>query len=155
MPTTLEDSQFLTWELQQAGLGDVLTGVTVGAAPPGTVTLSFAGATPAQQDQAAAVVAAHAWTQAAFDAWVVQQAKALVSGDPAAPYRVDRAVVLVSMDEVNALRGWLTSFKAAVAASATLADLKTRVAALPALPDRTAAQAKAAVVARLDTADAG
>jgi hypothetical protein len=62
----------------------------------------------------------------------------------------DRAIVLVAIDEINLLRQWITSFKAAVALAASLADLKTRVAALDNLPDRTAAQAKNAVVAKID-----
>jgi hypothetical protein len=68
--------------------------------------------------------------------------------------RRDRAIALVTLDEVNALRQWITDFKTAVANAATLAALKTAVAALPNVPQRTATQAKNAVVARLDTSDA-
>lgn len=56
-----------------------------------------------------------------------------------------RAILLVLLDENNVTRGWIADFKTAVAASTSLADLKTRVAALPAMPDRTAAQFKTAV----------
>ena len=56
-----------------------------------------------------------------------------------------KAVVLVLVDEINLLRGWIAGFKAAVAASTSLADLKTRVAATAAMPDRTGAQAKTAI----------
>ena len=56
-----------------------------------------------------------------------------------------KAVVLVLVDEINLLRGWITGFKAAVAASTSLADLKTRVAATAAMPDRTREQAKTAI----------
>lgn len=62
----------------------------------------------------------------------------------------DRALALVTVDEINLLRQWLTAFKAAVAASTSLANLQTRVAALANLPDRTAAQAKAAVGEKID-----
>lgn len=63
--------------------------------------------------------------------------------------QIERAEVLVLIDEVNSLRAWIESFKAAVAAASTLADLKTRVAALSAMPARTAAQARTAVVNKL------
>lgn len=65
-----------------------------------------------------------------------------------------RSVLLVAVDEINNLRQWLTSFKAAVAAATTLADLKTRVAALPNTPDRTPAQAKAAILNKMGSGDA-
>jgi hypothetical protein len=55
------------------------------------------------------------------------------------------------MDEVNNLRGWIVSFKAATAASSSLADLKTRVAALPNMPDRTTNQLVTALSTTLDS----
>lgn len=64
-------------------------------------------------------------------------------------YMLVRAVVLSSLSEINLLRDWLTQFREAVAAAASLADLKSRVAALPAMPQRTAAQAKSSVVSNL------
>lgn len=63
--------------------------------------------------------------------------------------RVQRAVCMLLVDELNALRGWLMIFKAEVAAATTLADLKTRVAGLPSLPDRTKNQAVAAIKAAI------
>ncbi len=57
-----------------------------------------------------------------------------------------RAEALVLIDEINALREWITTFKAATAAATSLANLQTRVAALASMPDRTAAQAKTAIV---------
>lgn len=62
-----------------------------------------------------------------------------------------RAVLLTMFDENNNTRQWIQSFKAAVAASTSLADLKTRVAALPAMPDRTVQQAKTAVSNKIDS----
>jgi hypothetical protein len=56
-----------------------------------------------------------------------------------------KALALVLLDEGNLTRRRLASFKVQVAAATTLADLKTRVAALPAMPDRTVEQLKAAV----------
>src|SRR4051812_8619658 len=68
--------------------------------------------------------------------------------------RRDRAIALVTMDEVNALRDWVTQLKAAVAGASTYAAMKTAVAALPNMPQRTVVQAKNAVLARIDTAEA-
>jgi hypothetical protein len=55
-----------------------------------------------------------------------------------------RALAKIMIDEINVLSQWLASFKVEVAAATNLADLKTRVAGLPATPDRTLAQAKTA-----------
>lgn len=56
-----------------------------------------------------------------------------------------KAIASVVIDELNVIRQWVMSFKTEVAAATNLADLKTRVAALPNLNDRTAAQARTAV----------
>ena len=56
-------------------------------------------------------------------------------------------------DEFNIVRGWLTDFKVEVAAAANLGDLKTRIAALPDLPDRTLAQLKTAITNRINKDD--
>lgn len=66
----------------------------------------------------------------------------------------DRGIVLVAVDEINLLRQWLTTFKAEVAAATSLADLKTRVAGLPNLPDRTPVQAKNAVTSKINAGGA-
>jgi hypothetical protein len=63
----------------------------------------------------------------------------------------DRAIVLTLVDEINLLRQWITSFKAAVAASSSLANLQTRVAALASVPDRTPVQAKTAITNKIDS----
>jgi hypothetical protein len=62
-----------------------------------------------------------------------------------------RTVAALLVDEVNILRQWLASFKVEVAAATTLADLKTRVAGLPATPDRTLTQAKTAYETKVDS----
>lgn len=62
------------------------------------------------------------------------------------------ALALLSLDEINSLRQWIAGFRSAVAA-ASLADLKTRVAALPNTPDRTRRQLLDAVRAKLVDAD--
>lgn len=56
-------------------------------------------------------------------------------------------------DEMNILRGWITQFRTDVAAANNLTDLKASVAAQPALPDRTLAQLKTAITARIDKDD--
>jgi len=60
-----------------------------------------------------------------------------------------RAVASVLVDEINALRDWLTAFKVAMAAATSLANLQTRVAALANTPDRTLAQARTAIKAAI------
>ncbi len=55
-----------------------------------------------------------------------------------------RAIVSILLDELNTLRAWTVSFKAEVAAATTLADLKSRVATLSTLNNRTLTQAKTA-----------
>ncbi len=64
--------------------------------------------------------------------------------------KVARAVIAVAIDEINILREWVAAFKVEVAAAASLADLKTRVATLPATPDRTLAQAKTAITNKIN-----
>jgi len=55
--------------------------------------------------------------------------------------KLQRAEAGIAIDEINAIREWNMSLKAAVAAATNLANLQTRVAALPDMPDRTLAQA--------------
>jgi hypothetical protein len=64
---------------------------------------------------------------------------------------VTKAIVLALIDELNLLREWIVAFKAQTAAATSLANLQTRVAALPDLPDRTVPQAIAAVRAKAGT----
>ncbi len=56
-----------------------------------------------------------------------------------------RAFVKLVVDENNLLREWITDFKAAVASAGSLGALKTGVASLPNVPQRTYQQAKAAI----------
>lgn len=55
----------------------------------------------------------------------------------------------VILSEINTLRQWIVAFKVQVAATTNLANLQTRVAALPDMPDRTLAQAKTAIINEL------
>lgn len=77
-------------------------------------------------------------------------AKAMLVGFSDQPLYA-RALADIIKDEINILRGWLASFKTEVAAATTLADLKTRVAGLPATGDRTLAQLKTAIQNRIDS----
>lgn len=106
-------------------------------------------ATQQQQTDAAAVITAH---DAAASALTVLrgEAKSILTTAGGAG-KLQRAVAAVLVDEINSLRQWLASFKAEVAAATSLADLKTRVAGLPNMPDRTLAQAKTAIENKLDS----
>jgi len=57
----------------------------------------------------------------------------------------EKAIILTLIDELNLLRDWIVAFKVQTAAATSLANLQTRVAALPDMPDRTVPQAIAAV----------
>src|SRR3989344_1034291 len=61
-----------------------------------------------------------------------------------------RALVLLLLDELNTLRAWTVSFKGEVAGATSLADLKTRVATLSTLSDRTIAQVKTAFTNKIN-----
>lgn len=56
-----------------------------------------------------------------------------------------KAIAAVVIDELNTLRQWIAAFKVEVAAATNLANLQSRVASLPNMPDRTAAQARTAI----------
>lgn len=64
-----------------------------------------------------------------------------------------RSLALLTMDELNILRLWITDFKAAVAASSSLVDLKTRVAALSNTGQRTKTQLYNALKNRVTSVD--
>ena len=74
--------------------------------------------------------------------------------DPSPNAKNIRGVLLLAMNEINLLRQWIEAFKAATAAASSLANLQTRVAALSAMPDRTAAQLKTAVQAIINAGTA-
>lgn len=62
-----------------------------------------------------------------------------------------RAIADIIKDEINLLRQWTASFKGEVASASNLADLKTRVATLPNLSDRTLSQLKTEIQNRIDS----
>lgn len=124
---------------------------------PGVVVTYAAGATQAQRDAGAALIAGFDWSAAAQAAWEQAGRRTDAAGLLAALSGnsiLTRAVVGVLVDELNSLRDWITAFKAAVAAATSLANLQTRVAALANMPDRTLSQARDAVAAKINAGDA-
>ncbi len=119
----------------------------------GVVSITYGpSVTQTQKNQAAALIAA--WVSPSEAQENKDLARLLLDSTPEPMARLARAVSLVTLDEINLLRQWITSFKAAVAAASSLADLKTRVAALSNTPDRTPAQLRNAVRNRIETSDA-
>ncbi len=76
-------------------------------------------------------------------------AKAIIDND-VPDGRVERAVIALLVQELNLLREWIESFKSAVAASVSLANLQTRVAALATMSDRTGPQVTNAIKSAID-----
>jgi hypothetical protein len=142
----------------------VSAGVPVDRCPaavgPGTVRgdLTFVGnPTQAQLDACDAVIAAFDWSDAAHAVWLNARSRDAAKSQfdlTDAQGKVLRALVKVLIDEVNLLRQWVAAFKVETAAASTLANLKTRVATLPATPDRTLQQAKTAIAAAIDAGEA-
>jgi hypothetical protein len=63
---------------------------------------------------------------------------------------ITKGLALTILDELNRITNRIRDFDAAVQAATSLADLKTRVAGLLPIPDRTAAQLKAAVKTKVE-----
>lgn len=78
----------------------------------------------------------------------------LFMNDPQATAKVERAVILTIIDELNNIRQWLTALKAANNTATTYATLKTGISGLSNMPDRTSAQAKTAVQNKITAGDA-
>lgn len=64
-----------------------------------------------------------------------------------------RAIAELLVRENNLLRQWIMGFKAEVAAASNLNGLKTGVASLPNMPDRTLSQAKTAYINLINAGD--
>ncbi len=151
MPTSIQLTDRLYSELQNVALNvDGISGV-VSPYNPATVSVQPSSL----QASAQATINAFDGSQAAQDAWnaIPQDRKDAVLlinlANPQA--RAYRAIAALAIDEINTLREWIVSFQAAVAAASSLANLQTRVAALPNLPDRTLAQAKSAFIAKVNS----
>ena len=89
---------------------------------------------------------------AQFKAAIQAEAKKVID-ELRADGLVQRAAMKLTMDELNIMRALWMSFKAEVAAASTLANLKTRVAALPDTPDRTITQLKTAIKNEIDSSE--
>ncbi len=151
MPTPTELTTRLTVDLLNQGIDVTISGM-VSPYNPVTVVVSPSNL----QDAAQPFINVFNGSQAAQDAWAARvtdyQNRTLVymfSPDPDS--RAYRATAALAIDEINILREWIVSFQAAVAASTSLANLQTRVAALPNLPDRTLTQAKNAFIAKVNS----
>lgn len=126
-------------------LGFTGTRVTVGITPT-LVIVSHPSLTSANDAAVNSAIAAYVF-DALYDSRTPAKnsiAAASASNAPALNL-VLRATASVLVDEINALRQWNTGMAACVAGAATLAALKTCVATLPALPDRTLSQAATAI----------
>lgn len=110
-------------------------------------------ATPEQIAAAQSVFNAFTQSDVAYEQWLVtrlrEQAQFALSNAKSDAFAVDRALALIVLQEVNTLRTWLRDFKAATAAATNLANLQTRVAALPNTPDYTPAQLMNAIKGKL------
>lgn len=115
-----------------------------------------AGANAAQIAAGNVVITTFDWSVSAYNTWrlakVKQQAEAALDNATDRLEQISRAIALTVLHDVDTpLREWITQFKAATAAATNLTDLKTRVAALPNMPNRTVPQLIAAVKSRLQT----
>ncbi len=152
MPTPTELTNRLINDLQNQSIYiDSISGM-VSPYNPATVQVSPANL----QTTAQPFINLFDGSQSAQDAWsqrvVAYRARVLdYMASPDADARAYRAVAAIMVDEINLLREWIVAFKAATAAATSLANLQTRVAALPDLPDRTLAQARSAFIARVNS----
>lgn len=78
-------------------------------------------------------------------------AKANMAGGVDPNSRLSRAIASVILDQFNTVRAWDMSLKAAVAAATNLANLQTRIAALPNLPQLTLSDVQTAISNKIDT----
>ncbi len=90
--------------------------------------------------------------QATADAAIQSASRDLVAAEMDQVEDVVRALTLTILDEINlhATR-FSTQLQSAVAGAATFAAMKTAIAAIPAVPQRTIAQLKTALRAKLGT----
>ncbi len=152
MPTSIQLTDKLFSELQNAALAiDGISGV-VSPWNPATVTVQPSNL----QASAQSVINAFDGSQGAYDTWVAtissaQKEAVTFINKVDANAKAFRAIAALAIDEINTLREWIVSFQAAVAAATSLANLQTRVAALPNLPDRTLAQAKTAFINKVNS----
>lgn len=85
---------------------------------------------------------------AAADAALRDGAKGQFSGQPGLALRAFADII---KDEINVIRTWARDYKAVVASANNFSSLKSGVAGMADLPDRTLAQLKSAIEARVDS----
>lgn len=99
-----------------------------------------------------ALVEMTAQEKAAVDAAIAAAADAARVAGATARYDardLDRAILFVTLDEINALRQAIVARDNVVAGASSLANLKTAWGALPTLPDRTKTQLRNAILSTL------
>ncbi len=151
MPTVIQLTDRLYGSLQNAGISvDGISGVV---SPYNSATVSIQPSN--LQASAQATINSFDGSQAAQDVWNAipqdQKNAVLLINLSDANARAYRAIAALVIDEINTLREWIVAFKNATAAATSLANLQTRVAALPDLPDRTPAQAKSAFISKVNS----
>lgn len=104
---------------------------------------------PSNPPTEAEIAAAVAQIPAAQLAAKRADAKSLLDTDTKTG-RQQRALIALLVSELNLLRAWIESFKAATALATSLANLQTRVAALNATPARTGPQVTTAIKDAID-----
>ena len=82
---------------------------------------------------------------------ILRQLAKAFAADAAAEHKLLRAALFVLVDELNLRTTSFNALLAAVAAATSLADLKTRVAAITPYPTRTMQQAITAVTNKIDS----
>jgi hypothetical protein len=124
---------------------------------PNPLIIFQESATQQQKDAAAIIVAGFDTSVAADIAWVASKQRIndsqLLDTISSGELRVLRGLVAVLVNELNDLRSWITSFKVQTAAATNLANFQSRVAGLPAMPNRTAQQARTAITDKILNGD--
>jgi hypothetical protein len=126
-------------------------GIDYHGAPPADVA-ARAGWVDVTPEIQAEIDAIEAQRQAEAAAAEAAQAAALLAmqSELDNAERITKGLALTILDELNRLSARIRAFDAAVAASTSLANLQTRTAALADIPDRTVAQLKAAIKAKVE-----
>lgn len=110
-------------------------------------------ATPEQIAAGNSVFNSFVQDESLYDQWLVlkfrEKAQTALDNTKSEAFAVDRALALIVLREINGLRTWLRDFKSAVAAATNLANLQSRVAALPSTPNYTQRQLMDAIKAKL------
>lgn len=130
------------------------------AGTQGSVRIDFkAAATGAQRTQAQGIADAFDWsagadaTQAAKDSKAAAQDAITNGGAQGASFerRLIFSLTQMILDEFNTHTTWNAALASAIAAATSLANLQTRVAAITAIPQRTEAQLRTAITAKINS----